>query len=234
VSVAYIDLLKATRAGIVNLLKRRGGLTASLLAEELGISTVAVRRHLEQLEAHGLVRHTNEHSERGRPRHVFSLTVEGNGLFPDRSSAFARGLLEQVERSFGCAGVDRLLGDQSDGLIEALKAETAGLSLDERVQALARRFDEMGYVTEVIRLEDGSSRILEHNCPTREIAERFPQLCSEELRVYREVAGAQVYRECRITAGGSVCAYRIVPFDAAVGGRPLPVLQPGTQGAYGV
>jgi predicted ArsR family transcriptional regulator len=231
VTQASIELLRTTRAGIVNLLKRRGGLTAAALAGELKISAVAVRRHLEQLEERGLVRHSVQPCDRGRPRHLYALTQEADGLFPDRSSAFARDLLEQVLQSFGSGAVDRLLAGRSDRLIAALRSELEGLSFADRVLALAERFNELGYVTEVEPLEDGSFRLVEHNCPTRELAERFPQLCTEELRVYREVAGGQVYRECRITNGGTSCGYRIVPYETPAGGRQLPVLQLGG-GAY--
>lgn len=210
------------RAEIVNLLKRRGGLSADLLACELRISKVAVRRHLELLEERGLVRHGAERCERGRPRHIYSLTANGDGLFPDTSSQFACSLLEQIGASLGEEAVERILSDRTDTVIQSLRAELEGLPFEDRVLALAKRFNEMGYVADVSRLDDGSFRVVEHNCPTREIAAKFPRVCEEELRIFSEVAGARVYRDCRISAGGSTCEYRIAPQSGT--GRQLPIL----------
>ncbi|MBK6316613.1 MAG: ArsR family transcriptional regulator [Blastocatellia bacterium] len=75
--LTYIELLKSTRAEIVNLLKRQGTMSVESLATELEISKVAVRRHLDQLEDQGFIGHSSERCERGRPRFVYSLTDEG-------------------------------------------------------------------------------------------------------------------------------------------------------------
>ena len=219
----YIDLLKATRAEIVHLLKRQGGMGVDALATELAISKVAVRRHLDQLEEQGFVCHCAERCDRGRPRYVYSLTNEGDGLFPDNSSEFACDLLHQLEQSFGTGSVERLLGQQASSLIDELRHQLDGLDFDERVAAIAAWFNDRGYVTDLTRLEDGSYRVVEHNCPIREVAERFPRVCAEELRVYSEVIGATVKKaSCCIALGGAACEYRIVPVET--GGRPLPVL----------
>ena len=215
-----LNLFKDTRAEVVRLLKLRGELTVEGLASELGISKVAVRRHLEQLELRGLVCYCAQRCERGRPRHVYSLTPAADTLFPNTNANFACSLLEQIRASFGVAAVERLLHERADELIRSLAVELEGLSFAERVASIARRFNELGYVTEVEALEDGSFRVVEHNCPTREVAEQFRQLCAEELRVYREASGAEVSRRCEITTGGARCEYRIAPPRA----RSLPVI----------
>ena len=233
---AYVELLKSTRAEIVNLLKRRGDLTASELAGALRISAVAVRRHLDQLEQQVLVRHAarpSEPCERGRPQHVYSLTEQGDGLFPDRSARFACDLLGQVEQAFGGEALRALLATQTDVTIAALREELRGLDFEERVRALAARFNDLGFVTEVLPVGDGSFRVIEHNCPTRGVAERFPVVCEEELRVYEEVAGARVYRDCRIAEGGKTCEYRLEPDAGAASSRRLPVLRAAGPGGNG-
>jgi len=220
----YIDLLKATRAEIINLLKRRGGMSVEALAGELEISKVAVRRHLDQLEEHGFVGHCAERCERGRPRFVYSLTTEGNGLFPDTSAEFACELMDQVGATFGTSAVASLLEQQASSFISAAKRDVEGLAFGERVHAVAKLFNDRGYVAEVERLDDGSFRIVERNCPIREVASRFPQVCDQELRVYGEVTGGTVFKgACRIASGGASCEYRIVPGED-VGGRRLPVM----------
>lgn len=224
---AYIELLKSTRAEIVNLLKRQGTMSVETLATELEISKVAVRRHLDQLEDQGFIGHSSERCERGRPKFVYSLTSEGDGLFPDRSADFACDLLLQIGRRHGPAAIDALLVDQADANIESLLREVDGLDFDARVEAVVKQFNERGYVADVERLVDGSYRIVEHNCPIRDVAEHYPQVCREELRVYGEVTGGTVVKTCCMIANDArSCEYRIVPNESSRGispSRSLPV-----------
>jgi predicted ArsR family transcriptional regulator len=222
VTTASFQLLTDKRAAIVNLLKRRGRLSASSLASELRISTVAVRRHLEQLETRGIVAHDLEQGERGRPGFVYHLTTSGDGLFPDTSPAFACEMLAEVEAAFGAGAAGRLISARADRVIADLRAELSHLSYTDRVEALARRFNELGFVTDCTSLDDGTFVVVEHNCPTRQVAERFPRICEEELRIYAEVTGADVQRVCRLAEGGTSCEYRLAP--RTEGGRRLPVL----------
>lgn len=209
---AHIELLQATRAEIVNLLKRQGTMSVETLATELEISKVAVRRHLDQLEDQGFIGHSSERCERGRPKFIYSLTTEGDGLFPDRSADFACDLLSQIGQRYGAGAIDALLMDQADANIEALKREVVGQDFDARVRAVATQFNDRGYVAEIERLDDGSYRIVEHNCPIRDVADLYPQVCREELRVYSEVTGGTVVKTCCMIANEArSCEYRIMP-----------------------
>jgi predicted ArsR family transcriptional regulator len=52
--------------------------------------------------------------------------------------------------------------------------------------------------------------LTEWNCPQAELAREYRQLCDQELTVYRELLGAEVFRESRIAGGASRCAYRVM------------------------
>jgi len=226
VTSSSLELLTDTRAEIVNLLRRHGGSTAHGLAAQLKISAVAVRRHLEQLESLDIVSHVLEQGGRGRPGFRYQLTRRGDDLFPDTTSELACDLLEEVEEAFGAEAVTKLLAARADRLIERLRRDLDGLGFDDRVEALAKHFDAAGFVADVERIDEGSFVVAERNCPTRFIAERFPHLCAEELRVYQEVTGAFVARTCRMTEGGQCCEYRITSASS----RSLPVLGSITSG----
>jgi predicted ArsR family transcriptional regulator len=68
----------------------------------------------------------------------------------------------------------------------------------------------MGYEAEAERLEDGSYLLTEWNCPQAEVAREYRQLCDQELIVYRELLGTEVFRESRIAGGATHCAYRVL------------------------
>ena len=73
-SDVLITHMPATRRRILIALKERGGMTADELAENLGISSVAVRRHLTNLERDRLVDHKQVQRGMGRPSYVYRLT----------------------------------------------------------------------------------------------------------------------------------------------------------------
>ncbi len=56
---------------------------------------------------------------------------------------------------------------------------------------------------------DGALRLREHNCPLFRVADAVPVVCEAEMKLFRDVLGAQVERETHILAGERCCTYRI-------------------------
>jgi predicted ArsR family transcriptional regulator len=104
---ALVGLLGESRGRIVEEL-RRTPRSAAQLAEAMGLSEVAVRRHLAMLERDGLVdAETVRREGPGRPCARYHLTDRGRRLFPDYSAQFACELLEFLEEEHGRAAVLR-------------------------------------------------------------------------------------------------------------------------------
>ncbi len=204
------NVLKEKRGEIVNLLKTRGGMTADTLAELLGLTKVAVRRHLELLEKDGYVGYRAEWRERGRPCHVYSLTEKADSLFPKTYDALARDLLRSTQECFGERGVLKVVNHRTNDMVAALRPHLEGLEFEQRVERLATLLVERGYLAECRKLADGSFLLVEKNCPTINVAYEFPQICQQERRLYAELLNCEVIREQRIAGGDQVCAYRIL------------------------
>ena len=132
-------------------------------------------------------------------------------LFPTAYNTFALGLLKQVGAQFGERGVLRVLGGQADEMIASLKKAVEGLAFDAKVKRLSALIDERGYAVILRRFKDGSYLLRQRNCPMVSVASGYGQICDEEIRIYREVLGTEVFRECRIAAGAQSCDYRILP-----------------------
>src|SRR5260370_19324799 len=73
---------KGLRGQILLELKRAQPLTATELAEKLGVSPNAVRHHLKELEAAQLVVYGREQRDVGAPTFAYRLRADGEGLFP--------------------------------------------------------------------------------------------------------------------------------------------------------
>jgi predicted ArsR family transcriptional regulator len=204
-------LLKSARSAIIELLKSGGPMSAEQLAGELRVSKVSIRRHLAVLESDGLVQHQKQLKDRGRPGFLFNLTEKAECLFPRTYDEFTRGLLRQVEKQFGKAGVECVLEAQANEQIEQLKAKTEGLEFEDCLSSLAHHVSELGFEADVSAREDGSFELCQRNCPVESVASAYPQICTQELRVYREVLDCEVTCECQISDGARMCAYRVLP-----------------------
>ena len=199
-----------SRGRVVNLLRARGSLGADELAAALGVSKQCVRKHLDVLERDGYVEHAPERKQRGRPAHRYRLTLKAEELFPKRYDLFARAVLRQVSAVWGERGLDAVFCGCADEMITRLRPQLQGLAFDARVARLTVALRELGYEAEAEKLADGSYLLTEWNCPQAEVAREYRQLCDRELLIYRELLGAEVFREARIAGGASRCAYRVL------------------------
>jgi predicted ArsR family transcriptional regulator len=202
--------LGASREEIVQQLRARGRVSADALAEQLGVSKQCVRKHLEVLERDGYVQHAAERGERGRPAHVFQLTPKAEQLFPKRYDLFAKSVLRQINAVWGERGLNAVFCGCAGETIAGLRPQLAGLGFDARIERLTELLDEMGFEASAEKLPDGSYLLTEWNCPQAEVARDYRQLCDQELIVYRELLGAEVFRESRIAGGATHCAYRVL------------------------
>jgi DeoR family suf operon transcriptional repressor len=214
VTEAPLASLPTTRRAILNLLKRQGPLPAPALAQELGLTTAAVRLQLVHLEDDGLLEHsdsTTSTPRRGRPVHVYTLSAAAEALYPKRYGDLTTELLGYLGGPDG-EQVDALFEQRRQRRVDDARPRLANQSLDEQVAALTAILDEDGYLADAERLPDGSWRITEHNCAILTVAHGFSQACTSELSFIREsLPGARVERVAHLMDGAHVCAYLVTP-----------------------
>ena len=210
-----VTRLPAGRRELLVTLKRLGRARAEDLATSLEVTTSAVRQVLGALQGQGLVTHTEERVERGRPKHYYELTDAGDSLFPRRYGDLTNEVLGLV----GLHDPDLLAGifeQRRQRRVDGARLRLAGLDRAAQVAELARILDEDGYLADVRVMDDGSYLITEHNCAILDVARRFDHACTSEISFLREVLpGAEVDRVQHIVEGAHVCAYSVRP-------SPLP------------
>jgi DeoR family suf operon transcriptional repressor len=199
---------KGQRGAVLVQLKRGQRLTAKELAGRLGISLNAVRHHLKELEAGGLVGYEREHRAVGAPAFLYSLTPGGEALFPRRYEETLTALLERLVEREGRDAALSLLESHIAGLARRLGAELDGAGPEDRLRAVARVRSEQGYMAEAT-LTEAVGVLTEHNCAIQAVAERFPEICAAEARVLAEVLGADVHRREHILSGCPSCEYHV-------------------------
>ena len=202
---------KRSRRALIDLLKQEGPQDAGALARRLGISAMAVRQHLYDLEAEGLVTHEAEARPVGRPAKLWALTPAADRFFPDGHAEFTVGLINSMKQAFGSAGLDKILQLRAREQISAYKKRLDKQpSLPKKLKALAEIRTEEGYMAEVTKANDGYL-LIENHCPVCSAASACTNLCKLELEVFQKSLGREhdVKRIDHILAGARRCAYLV-------------------------
>jgi DeoR family suf operon transcriptional repressor len=214
-----------TREAALSLLLREGEATASQLADSLGVSVQVMRRHLRSLEDDGLVEASSSHEGPGRPSNVWHLTARGQGRFPDGSETFALGLLHTLTESLPADTLELVLRQQAEEKAAEYRRLIGGGPLAQRLERLVELRRKEGYVAECRRDDDPTAPaesdawvISEFHCSVMRIAEQYPVVCDQELRLIRHT-----FPDCAVERvhwrleGGHSCGFRIAP----VAGNPV-------------
>ena len=211
------DLLGDTRAQIVTALQAHPT-TAADLAEDLGITPAAVRRHLGVLHGDGLVdSEVVRDGSMGRPHDRWSLTARGKRLFADRSAEFADELLDHLEATYGRHAVLDFLRARAERHADRYAAALADVTdPGERVHHLARALSDDGFAARVVDGDDGrrSLTLLQSHCAIEGIAKEHPEVCAHEAALFRRLLGTPdrdvtVSRRDTIATGAQACVCHI-------------------------
>lgn len=199
----------STRDQILHMLKTKGSLSVSDMALELGITEMAVRRHLNTLERDNLIQSTLVRQAMGRPTNIYSLSANADELFPRNYSHFTLDFLRDLREIDGTEKVEMLFRRREDRLEEAYRKQIAG-ELEERVSKLAKLQNEKGYMVEWEKDEaTGNYYIKEANCPIAQVAREFKQACNCELSLFRKVLDAEVEQTSCMAYGGEKCVFEV-------------------------
>jgi predicted ArsR family transcriptional regulator len=203
-----------TRDRVTELLLRQGWTTAGELSGSLGLSSAAIRRHLDAMLAEGLVE-TREQPQRGprgrgRPAKVFSLTAAARESFPHTYDDLATSALRWIAQHAGPEAVSAFAAAQVVGLEERCRSAMAEAGDDPiaRAEALAAALTAEGYAAGASTIASGG-QLCQHHCPVAHVAAEFPQLCEAETQVISRLVGTHVQRLATIANGDGICTTHI-------------------------
>lgn len=200
---------QSTKTEIVHLLKTTGGSEAKAIAGACGLTTVAVRRHLLQFRAAGLIQVKTERRPKGRPTTVHSLTALGDAEFPRDYEGLACDVLSSLRALDGEAKIYQVFRRRRKEMTARYLSRMKGKSLEQRVREVAAILTECGYMADVSPAGRGSFLLTEHNCALPRVAKCYPVTCEEELCLIRDLVGASVTRVSHVLAGDRRCSYLI-------------------------
>lgn len=202
---------ESTHEAILLHLKRHGKMTVADLCKVLGITSMAVRRHLGALQQEGLVASEMVRKSRGRPTYQYRLSEKAQNVFPSGFQNLAADFLEMVYEEGGHKRVMEFLSHRNERVAERLKARMANKDLAHRVAEVAKIFSEDGYMTEWEKLPDGNFIIYQRNCALHDLANQYRQICVLEPRLIETLLGAKVTRQQYMLKNDPVCGYLVKP-----------------------
>lgn len=196
---------------ILRTVKRDGAVTAKQIADELAMTTMGARQHLQGLEDNGLLACEDVKVKIGRPTRHWSLTTKGHAQFTDRHSELTIQMIEAVETLFGAEGLQKVADEREAKTYRLYSSEL------EKCQTLEQKLDQLvslrqqdGYMAELEKQGDGFL-LIENHCPICKAATRCPSLCQSELHIFQRLLGDKLHieRTEHIVQGERRCVYKI-------------------------
>jgi predicted ArsR family transcriptional regulator len=201
----------STRSRLLQMLKTQGNCSISEMAKAMGITEMAVRRHIQTLEREGLIRASLVRQAMGRPSYRYALTEEADDLFPKNYPQLTLDLLSELEElPDGTQVIDRLFEGRRDKLENRFLDRMMNRTLEERVAQLSAIQNAGGYMTKWEPGEEaGAFKLYEYNCPVAQVANRYRQACHCERQLFERLLDANVERTECLADGGTRCTYAI-------------------------
>ena len=220
---------RGTRGQVARLILELGPATAATLGGRLGLTPAAIRRHLENLIADGMIEMRTARSYgnrgRGRPAKVFVVTDAGRSAFEHTYDDLATSALRYIEQTGGPEAVAEFARRQVSELERRYTTALAEAdpTLPARVQALAEALSADGYAAAAgpapnvgpanSGFADNGAQICQHHCPVAHVAAEFPQLCEAETEAFGRLLDAPVRRLATIAHGDGICTTHVTCTD---------------------
>lgn len=209
-----------TRDRVLQAIGERGPITASALADELGLTVPAVRRHLENLADTGLIEDheattTPGTRGRGRPARSFVLSEGGHQALESDYDHLATEALRFLSAEAGDDAVRRF-AESRVGMLEkryAVELASAGTDTAARVEALVAALTRDGFAASARPVNPDAApgsglsgiQLCQGHCPVQHAAREFPQFCDAETDAFSRLLGVHVQRLATLAHGDHVC-----------------------------
>ncbi|MFN2187828.1 MAG: helix-turn-helix transcriptional regulator, partial [Candidatus Promineifilaceae bacterium] len=200
------------RKVILETIKQSNEATVEYLAKAADVSPVTVRHHLNSLQADGLLEIRSVRRKVGRPYYVYSLSDQGNELFPKRYMQLSSRLLDELKEHFPEGTVDALFSNVVNQIAEDHRKEFEGMTTERRLDFLVELLGEEGFLAAWEK--SGEKYVLsEYSCPYYSVGQKHDEVCTFDKQLVQIVLETEIEHESCMLHGDSCCQFS---FDAAV------------------
>lgn len=205
--------METTRDQVLRIVRGHKDATVAQIAEALGLTHQAVRRHLDGLRADGLIDARLVRHGVGRPSLVFSATALGEERAGHTYMQLLSRLFRSIEREPE-GERKQLLEEMFSGIAREVAREhlpeVRGQTLDERVAEVTRALEAEG-IADGWTKEGDVFHIHNNECPYLRLAALSDAPCRSDRQSIELLVGTAVEQTRRIVDGARVCEYVIRP-----------------------
>jgi len=214
---------RTTREVILHSIKSSPHATVEELAEAADVSPVTVRHHLNALLAAGAIEAASVRRKVGRPYYVYSLSEQGQELFPKRYVRLTNRLLDEMKERLPQTLIDQIFAGVVDNVLEEHRGEFEHLPLEGRLEYLVNLLAEEGFLSTWEKTDSGF-RLVEYSCPYLSIGTAHAEVCTFDKKLMDGVLQLPVQQESCMLHGADCCQFTVSTATATV----LAVSPPAT------
>lgn len=199
---------RTTRDVILHSIKLSPQATVDELAEAADISPVTVRHHLNALQAEGTIEAASIRRKVGRPYYVYSLSEQGQELFPKRYVRLTTRLLEEMKERLPQEVIDEIFNGVVETVLQEHRGEFEHLPLEKRLDYLVTLLSDEGFLSTWERTSDGY-RLIEYSCPYLSIGSAHAEVCNFDKQLMSGVLQLEVHQHSCMLQGSNCCQFTI-------------------------
>ncbi len=199
-----------TRQHIIEYLKEKKQATVDELADIVGLTSMAVRYHLNVLQRDNLIASptVRRATGRGRPQQIYALTEAADDLFPVDYYGLTDYLLDELDLQIGKQGVNKLFNKIANRLAHEAPPAQENQTIEERLDEVILFLKEKGFVVDW-KAQENSYVFHVHSCPYRQVAKEHECVCTLDEQIIGSMLNTSPNRVACLTSGDTYCTYRI-------------------------
>ncbi len=201
---------QSTRDVILYAIKSSNQATVEDLAEAADVSPVTVRHHLNALQADGLIEASSVRRKVGRPYYVYSISEQGQELFPKRYVRLTSRLLDELKDKLPEAAVSEIFRGVVNRIVDEHRGEFEHLPFEERLNYLVRLLADEGFLSSWEKTSDGY-RFVEYSCPYISIGNQHTEVCNFDRELILNVLQTPIQQHTCMLDGENCCEFTFRP-----------------------
>jgi predicted ArsR family transcriptional regulator len=190
----HARLLESTRGRVLALLRTKNQ-TVKELADQLSITSNAVRAHLVSLERDGLVRRTGTKTGLRRPHVSYGLSEEADQMFPTLYGPIFSNFLAIARKQLGPRAFRISMRELGRRIASTHSAKVKGQNRIQRLKIALVVLKELGGAPKICRSKD-KVLIRSNRCPLASVTVEHPEACLVAESLLHEIIGAPVEERC--------------------------------------
>jgi predicted ArsR family transcriptional regulator len=201
--------MQDTRQQILEILKRKGEVTVQDLSDELGLTSVTVRHHLEILRSEGYITdpEVRRSNRPGRPRYVYRLTSTAADLFPNNYSGLASALLEAINECVSPEEYATMMEKAAEHMAE--NADQLPDNPEDRVNSVTTFLNQQGFVSRWEKQDPGRYHIIVSSCPYHHVSQQHDEPCMIDHHMIQLLVGTDIERLQNEAKTSGLCVYEV-------------------------